>query len=133
MDTLNWFAVLTAGISAFILGGIWYSPALMGKAWMKENDLTEEEIKKSNKAKTFGWSLILSLIMAANLGMYLSNTPGLDLKMGLIYGLLAGVWIFCGIAIVALFEQKTSRYIFINGGYCLVALGIMGAILGMWR
>ena len=133
MDSLNWFAVLTAGISAFILGGIWYSPALLGKAWMKENNLTEEEIKKSNKAKTFGWSLILSLIMAVNLGMYLSNTPGLDLKMGLIYGLLAGVWIFCGIAIVALFEQKTSRYIFINGGYCLVALGIMGAILGMWR
>ena len=133
MDSLNWFAVLTAGISAFILGGIWYSPALLGKAWMKENHLTEEEIKKSNKGKTFGWSLILSLIMAANLGMYLSNTPGLDLTMGLIYGLLAGVWIFCGIAIVGLFEQKTSRYIFINGGYCLIALGIMGAILGVWR
>lgn len=133
MDSLNWFAVLTAGISAFVLGGIWYSPALLGKSWMKENNLTEDEIKKSNKARTFGWSLILSLIMAANLGMYLSNTPGLDLKMGLIYGLLAGVWIFCGIAIVALFEQKSSRYIFINGGYCLIALGVMGAILGIWR
>ena len=133
MDSVNWFAVLTAGISAFVLGGIWYSPALLGKSWMKENNLTEEEIKKSNKARTFGWSLLLSLIMAANLGMYLSNTPFLDLKMGLIYGLLAGVWIFCGIAIVALFEQKTTRYIFINGGYCLIALGVMGAILGMWR
>src|SRR5215218_6722698 len=107
MDFVNWFAVLTGGIFAFVLGGVWYSPALMGKAWMKENNLTEEEIKKTNKARTFGWSLILSLIMAANLGMYLSNTPGLDLKMGLLYGLLAGVWIFCGIAIVALFEQKT--------------------------
>ncbi len=133
MDTLNWFAVLTAGISAFILGGVWYSPALLGKAWMKENNLTEEDIKKSNKAKVFGWSLILSLIMSVNLGMYLSNTPNLDLKMGLIYGLLTGVWIFCGIAIVALFEQKSARYIFINGGYCLVALGIMGAILGAWK
>ncbi len=133
MDSLNWLAVLTAGISAFVLGGVWYSPALFGNAWMKENNLTEDDIKKSNKAKVFGWSLILSLIMAVNLGMYLSNTPDLDLKMGLIYGLLAGVWIFCGIAIVALFEQKTARYIFLNGGYCLVALGIMGAILGAWR
>ena len=133
MDTLNWFAVLTAGISAFVLGGVWYSPALFGNAWMKENNLTEDDIKKSNKAKVFGWSLILSLIMAVNLGMYLSNTPDLDLKMGLIYGLLAGVWVFCGIAIVALFEQKTARYIFLNGGYCLVALGIMGAILGAWK
>jgi len=133
MDSLNWLAVLTAGISAFVLGGVWYSPALFGNAWMKENNLTEDDIKKSNKAKVFGWSLILSLIMAVNLGMYLSNTPDLDLKMGLIYGLLAGVWVFCGIAIVALFEQKTARYIFLNGGYCLVALGIMGAILGAWK
>ncbi len=133
MDSLNWFAVLTAGISAFILGGVWYSPALFGKAWMKENNLTAQDIKNSNKAKVFGWSLILSLIMAVNLGMYLSNTPDLDLEMGLIYGLLTGVWIFCGIAIVALFEQKTARYIFINGGYCFVGLGIMGAILGAWK
>jgi len=133
MDSLNWLAVLTAGISAFVLGGVWYSPALFGNAWMKENNLTEDDIKKSNKAKVFGWSLILSLIMAVNLGMYLSNTPDLDLKMGLIYGLLAGIWVFCGIAIVALFEQKTARYIFLNGGYCLVALGIMGAILGAWH
>lgn len=133
MESLNWFAVLTAGVSAFVLGGIWYSPALMGKAWMQENNLNEDDIKKSNKAKVFGWSLILSLIMAVNLGMYLHNTPNLDLTMGLVYGLLAGVWIFCGIAIVALFEQKSARYIFINGGYCLIALGIMGAILGAWK
>ena len=41
MNTLNWLAVLAAGISAFVLGGIWYSPALLGKTWMKETNLTE--------------------------------------------------------------------------------------------
>jgi hypothetical protein len=133
MDTLNWLAVLAAGISAFVLGGIWYSPALLGKTWMKENNLTEDDIRQGNKGKIFGWSLLLSLVMAVNLGMFLHNTPGLDLKMGLLYGLLAGVWVFCGIAIVGLFERKSGRYIFINGGYCLLALGIMGAIIGAWR
>jgi hypothetical protein len=133
MTSVNWFAILTAGVSSFILGGIWYSPTLFGNAWMKENNLSEEDIKSTNTAKVFGWSLILSLIMSINLAMYLSNTPNLDLTRGLVYGLLAGVWIFCGIAIVALFEQKSARYIFINGGYCLMALGIMGAILGVWK
>jgi hypothetical protein len=71
--------------------------------------------------------------MAVNLGMFLSNTPGLDFKLGLFYGLLAGLWIFCGIAIVSLFELKSARYIFINGGYCFFALGLMGAIIGAWR
>jgi hypothetical protein len=133
MNSLNWLAVLTAGISAFILGGVWYSPALMGKAWMKENNLDEEDLKKGNKAKIFGLSLLLSVVMSVNLGMFLNNTPGLDFKLGLFYGLLAGLWILCGIAIVGLFELKSARYIFINGGYCLFALGLMGAIIGAWR
>ncbi|MFL5742104.1 MAG: DUF1761 domain-containing protein [Flavisolibacter sp.] len=133
MDKLNWLAMLTAGISAFILGGIWYSPALLGKPWMKETNLTEDDIRQSNKGKIFGWSLLLSLVMAVNLGMFLKSTPNLDLKTGLLFGLLAGLWIFCGIAIVGLFERRSGRYIFINGGYCLLALGIMGAILGAWR
>ncbi|MGC4037171.1 MAG: DUF1761 domain-containing protein [Chitinophagaceae bacterium] len=132
MATVNWLAVLVAGISAFVLGGVWYSPALFGKAWMTENNLTIDDVKKGNKAKIFGWSFILSLVMAANLGMFI-NTPGMNLSQGIIYGLLTGLWIFCGIAIVGLFELKSPRYIFINGGYMLVALGLMGAIIGIWR
>ncbi|HYJ38466.1 MAG TPA: DUF1761 domain-containing protein [Chitinophagaceae bacterium] len=133
METINWLAVAVAGISAFVLGGVWYSPALFGKAWMKENNMSVEDVQKGNKAKIFGWSFILSLIMAVNLAMYLSADPKIDLAMGIVYGLLTGVWIFCGIAIVALFEHRSARYIFVNGGYMLVALGMMGAIIGAWR
>ena len=104
MENVNWLAVAVAGISAFVLGGVWYSPALFGKAWMKENNLSVEDVQKGNKAKIFGWSFILSLVMAVNLAMFLSD-PKIDLKMAIIYGLLTGLWIFCGIAIVALFEM----------------------------
>ena len=132
MSTVNWLAILTAAVSAFILGGIWYSPALLGKAWMTENNMTVSDVQTGNKGKIFGWSFILSLIMAANLAMFL-NSPDIGLSMGIIYGALTGLWIFCGIAIVALFEYKSARYIFINGGYCFVALTLMGAIIGAWR
>jgi len=132
LHSINWLAVLVAGISAFILGGIWYSPALFGKAWMKENNMTIETVQQGNKGKIFGWSFILSLVMAANLGMFLAD-PKINLAMGMMYGLLTGVWIFCGIAIVGLFEHRSARYIFINGGYMLFALGLMGAIIGAWR
>ena len=133
METVNWLAVAIAGISAFVLGGVWYSPALFGKAWMKENNISVEDVQKGNKAKIFGWSFILSLVMAVNLAMFLSGDPKTDLAMGIVYGLLTGLWIFCGIAIVALFEHRSARYIFVNGGYMLVALGLMGAIIGAWR
>jgi hypothetical protein len=129
---VNWLAVLVAGISAFVIGGVWYSPALFGKAWMKETGITVEQMQKSNKGKVYGWAFVLSLIIAVNLSMFL-NSPDIHLSMGLFYGFLTGVWIFCGIAITALFEQKTARYIFINGGYMLVALSLMGAIIGTWK
>jgi len=130
--TPNWIAVLVAGISAFVLGGVWYSPALFGKAWMKENSLTEEKIKSGNKGKIFGLALLLTLVMSANLAMYL-NSPNINFRLGFLYGLLSGVWVLCGIAVIGLFEHKSARYIFINGGYWLLALGLMGAILGAWR
>ncbi|MDX1954991.1 MAG: DUF1761 domain-containing protein [Chitinophagaceae bacterium] len=142
MSTINWLAVLVAGISAFVLGGVWYSPALFGNAWMNTNNMTVEQVRKGNQVKIFGWSFVLSLIMAANLAMFLADSPATcpaecaqktDLAWGATAGFLAGLWPFCGIAIVALFEHRSSRYIFINGGYLLIALTLMGAIIGLWR
>ena len=135
ISTINWWAVLVAGISAFVLGGIWYSPGLFGKAWMQESQVTEAAIQKSNKGKIFGFTAVFSLLMAVNLAMFLSDSPQqkTDLSWGMTAGFLTGIWTFCAIAIHSLFELKTWRYILINGGYSLVSLIIMGAIIGLWR
>ncbi|MBZ5859028.1 DUF1761 domain-containing protein [Flavihumibacter profundi] len=135
MSSINWLAVLVAGLSGFATGGIWYSPALFGKQWMKDSQLTEADIKNGNKAKIFGFTAIFSLVMAANLAIFLVDTPQMktDLTWGATAGFLAGIWTFCAIAIHSLFELKSWRHILINGGYSLVALTIMGAIIGLWR
>lgn len=143
MSTINWLAVLVAGISSFMIGGVWYSPGLFGKAWMKDNGFTEEQIRKGgNKGKIFGFTFIFSLLMAANLGMFLLDPPATcpegcvvktTLSWGATAGFLAGIWTFCAIAIHSLFELKSWRLIFINGGYSVVALTLMGAIIGAWR
>ena len=142
-STINWLAVLVAGISSFVVGGIWYSPGLFGKAWMKDNNFTEEQIKTGgNKGKIFGFTFIFSLVMAANLGMFLVDPPSTcpegcgiktDLAWGATAGFLAGIWTFCAIAIHSLFELKPWRLILINGFYSLVSLTLMGAIIGAWR
>lgn len=139
---LNWWAILVAGISAFVLGGIWYSPKLFGTAWMNDNKLTMEELRQGNFAKIYGWAFILSLIAAVNLGMFLMDSPPectgacatqINLASGTFYGALAGLWVFCFVAIHGLFEHKPARLIFINGGYAVAALALMGAIIGLWR
>ncbi len=140
--SINWLAVLVAGISSFVVGGIWYSPGLFGKAWMKDNGFTEDDVKKGNRGMIFGWTFIFSLLMAANLGMLLTDTPPectgncahkTDLASGIFYGFLTGIWTFCAIAIHSLFEQKPWRLILINGFYSIVSLVLMGAIIGVWR
>lgn len=141
-NVINWWAVLVAGTSSFVVGGIWYSPGLFGRAWMKDNHFTEEEIRKGgNKGKVFGFTLVFSLLMAVNLAMFLAApancsancAPKTDITWGATAGFLAGIWTFCAIAIHSLFELKPWRLIFINGFYSVVALILMGAILGAWR
>jgi len=132
LSTINWLAVLLATLTGFIIGGIWYSPVLFANAWMNQSGLTPDQIKTGNKAKIFGATAVFLLIMATNLAMFLAG-PKTDVAWGAEAGFLAGIWTFSAIAIHSLFELKSWRYIFINGGYSLVSLTIMGAIIGLWR
>ncbi|HEY4327857.1 MAG TPA: DUF1761 domain-containing protein [Mucilaginibacter sp.] len=129
---INWLAAIVAGASAFLVGGIWYSKALFANAWMTDSKLTMDEIKSSSMARTFGFTALFSLIMAANLALFLS-APETDVARGTAIGFHAGILTFCAIAIHSLFELRSWRHIFINGGYSLVSLTIMGAIIGAWR
>ncbi len=129
---INWPAVLVAALSAFAVGGIWYSPALFANAWMQDSKLSMDEIKASSKGRTFGFTAFFSLLMAVNLAMFLAE-PKTDVTWGATAGFLAGIWTFCAIAIHSLFELKSWRHIFINGGYSVVSLTLMGAIIGWWR
>jgi hypothetical protein len=129
---VNWWAVVAAALSTFILGGLWYSPALFGKAWMTENGFRAEE-RPPNMAKVFGLSLVFSLLMAANLAMFLAE-PKTTAWWGATAGLLAGFGLVAlAVAIIALFERRSWRYILINGGYMTTAFVLMGLILGAWR
>ena len=132
MSLVNWPAVIVAALSGFAVGGLWYAPPLFGNAWMADSKLTAEEIQKGNKAKIFGFTALFSLIMAANLAMFLADAKT-DVTWGATAGFLAGIWTFGAIAIHSLFELRSWRYIFINGGYSIVSLTLMGAIIGLWR
>ena len=129
---INWLAVAAAGLSAFLVGGIWYSKALFANAWMTDSLLTLDQVKTGPKGKIFGFTAVFLLIMAANLALFLSGS-GTDMHKGIAVGFHTGIFAFCAIAIHSLFELKGWRYIFINGGYSIVSLTLMGLIIGCWR
>lgn len=129
---INWLAVVAAGLSAFLVGCIWYSKPLFANSWMADSKLTEAEIKSSSMGRTFGLTAFFSLIMAVNLAMFLADAKT-TAAWGAEAGFLAGIWTFCAIAIHSLFELRSWRHIFINGGYSVVSLTLMGFIIGAWR
>jgi hypothetical protein len=131
MHTLNIWAIVAATISAFVIGGLWYSPVLLGSAWKRANGFTTDPPAAAPKGFTIAF--LLSLVMAVNLAMFL-NAPTTTLAFGATAGFLAGAgWVATGIGIVAVFEHRSLKYVLINGGYLTVALTVMGAILGGWR
>jgi len=129
---LNYFALLVAALSTFLIGGLWYSPAAFGKAWMRENGFTEESMKGGNMIKIFGLTFLLALISAVNLAMFMGpeNKPA----MGALWGFLAGAgWVATFVGTHYLFERKSFTLFLINAGYSVVALTVMGVIIAWWK
>ena len=130
---INHIADLVCAVMSLVIGALWWSPLLFARAWQKENGLTDEQLAKSSPAKTFGLTFLLAWIMSYNLAFFL-GAPGTTWQWGVIAGLLAGVgWVAAMFIVIALFEQRSLKYILINCGYITVYFAVIGFILGTWR
>ena len=131
MPDVNWLAVLAAAISAFLLGGLWYSPALFGKAWQRGTGLTDEQLKGGNPGKIYGGAFALSLVAAATFAMFLGKLP---VGPATAYGFCAGLtWVAASFGINYLFERKGLGLFLVNGGYHTLQFTLYGLILGLWH
>lgn len=131
-QNLNWLAVIVAAASAFALGGMWYSPLLFVKRWMKESGVTQESARESNKFVLFGLSYILAFIASFFLAMFIGADAGAG--FGALAGFMAGIgWVFTFFGITYLFEQRSLAHFLINAMYSVVSLTIMGLIIGVWQ
>jgi len=130
---INHLAVFICAILNLALGALWYSPLLFFKAWSSETNLTEEQLAKSSPAKTYGLAFLFALIISYNLAFFLGDSQTTPL-WGAAAGFLAGFgWSTLIFAIIALFEQRSWKYILINGSYITVYFTLIGLILGVWR
>jgi hypothetical protein len=131
-QNLNWLAIIMAAVSAFILGGLWYSPLLFAKRWMKETGITEESTKNNNMLKTFSLAFILALIASFFLALFIGAKAGV--LFGAMAGFMAGLgWVFTFMGISYLFESRTLAHFLINAVYSIISLTIMGLIIGAFQ
>lgn len=160
MDFINPIAIVLAALSAMIVGFVWYNPKVFGTAWMQAAGMTEAQLKTGNMFKIFGLALLFAFMLAAAMPSIVVHQMGVHslaigelgilpeynaflevygdafrtFKHGVFHGVFAGILIALPIlGTNALFEHKSAKYIFINAGYWIVTLGIMGGIICGWK
>ncbi len=131
MPEVNYLAVALAALSAFLLGGLWYSPLLFANRWMALTGQSEETLKGGSMPLIFGGSFVLNLIAAYVLAMFLGPMP---LQYATLAGLSVGLcWVATSLGVNYLFERRPLGLWLINAGYFVLQFTIMGAIIGAFN
>ena len=160
MDFINPMAIVLAALSAMVVGFIWYNPKVFGTAWMQAAGLSEAQLKAGNIFRIFGLALVFAFLLAIAMPNIVVHQMGVHslvqgetgtlpeynaflnvygdafrtFKHGVLHGVIAGIFIALPIlGTSAVFEHKSAKYIFINAGYWIVTLGIMGGIICGWK
>ncbi len=132
-NDINLLAVLLAAFTKVALGSFWYSPLILGKQWMAENKLSEEDFIKGHPI-LFMALMSLCFSFLAALGMAFFITPASTMLSGAGMGVLVSVvWISTSKANTTLYENYSLKHYLIHAGYDVLGYLTMGAILGAWH
>ena len=129
MPDVNWFAVLVAAASAFVLGGLWYGPLFL-KAWSREAGIAVDANKR-HPAAVFGGAFVLSLVaawaMAAVIGRSEPSVP-FAVHVGFLTGLCVVATSF---GINYLFAGRSLKLWLIDAGYHVLQFTLYGLVIGL--
>ena len=136
ITSLNPVAILVVSVLCFLIGGLWYSPLLFVKAWMKEMKITPESMKAQDKsmAKTMGTAFLLTVISTTTLASLLAMRHTMSALSGAELGFFVGAGLVAAReGTNAVFESRTFKHFAIVAGHDITLLVIQGAILAVWR
>ncbi|MFC3713334.1 DUF1761 domain-containing protein [Sphingoaurantiacus capsulatus] len=129
MPEVSWLAVLLCGVATLLIGGLWYSPLLFGRAWQRETGLSDDVLASGSMATRFGLTFLLGLIAGAVFAMFIGTA--MTVAQATAAGAAAGIaWVAASFGINYLFERRSLKLWLINGGYHAVQFTTFGAIIG---
>jgi hypothetical protein len=128
-STINWLAVLVAGILHIVISLAWYQPVFFGRAWVK---LSGKEMTPAMRWIPAGLSAHLVCILALAVIVNLTNAATV------LEGIAAGVLVTVGFVATLLagelvWEKIPFKLYLIRVGDQLLTLCLGGVILALWR
>ena len=128
--------VLVASIAVFVIGGLWYSPLLFGRIWLRVNGYTPEHVEQIRRGigRAYAVSFACYLVMATVLALLIGATETTTALGGIRLGAVCWLGFAATIGLTAnMFSEKPLAAYLLDSGYHLVYISTMGAILAIWR
>ncbi len=156
---MNWYILFISAAIPLVTGFIWYNKNVFGNAWTKASGINPDDGTKMNMVKLFGLTYLLGLFFSgAMLSMVIhqmhvgsifadvpdANQPGSDFmlfmekygdkfktfKHGAFHGFIGSITVALPIiGIIAMFERRSGKYIFIHWGYWAITMMLMGGLI----
>jgi len=129
--TINYFAVLLAGVANMVVGFLWYGP-LFGKMWKGMMGFTDESIKSMpmKPMTSMVWGLVVSFVMAYVLAYFMGMLGIMDLGSAMKLACLIWVGFLATNTIGSyLWEGKPLKLFILNAAQQFVAIHVMAAVL----
>jgi Protein of unknown function (DUF1761) len=134
MVQVNYLAVLSSAVAAFVVGGLWYSPVLFGKAYMSlrgldPNGANAMTLPLGEMVAEFARWLVIGFVLAR----FMTLLDIANLSSALTFGLWMWLAIYTALAGSVVHEGTRWRLYAIHVGDGLVKILLITAILGLWR
>ena len=129
---LHFLPILVCALIVWLLGALWYSPVLFAKPWMELVNCTPEQMKaampKALLADVIG-TFIQAFVLVHAVHYAGADSIGLGAAVGFLNWL---GFIAVTTLAITIYEKKPFKLFFINNGFQLLSLLIMGAIVAVW-
>jgi hypothetical protein len=121
------WAVLVSTVSAFALGGLWYS-LFFAKPWAQASGLDAK--KGYPPGVVYGLAFLFNVIAAGAFGWLLGPEPalGYSLARGVVVGL---GFVALSFSINYLGAGRKTALLFIDGGFHIVRFALFGLVFGL--
>jgi hypothetical protein len=131
---LNYLAIIVSAVILWLLGALWYSPALFAKPWMAMLGIQKGATKGSSMIAGMIASFVCDAVLAFILAHIVIWTQAATFGWGALVGFVVWVGFIAAPNLPqGIYEGRPFKLFAINSGYWLVGLLIVGGVLAVWR
>ncbi|MCA1727349.1 MAG: DUF1761 domain-containing protein [Actinobacteria bacterium] len=128
---VNYLAALLGALAYWLLGALWYSPALFGKKWMALSGRSPQDI--GSPVVVYVGTFVLHFVSAVGVALIALESGVANLNDAVQLGLGAGI-AFMAVAIIVthLYEGRPKALTAITAGYHVVGLTVASVVIWLF-